>query len=52
MVENLSEVFGGKGPSIHWLLPTPVYFPDRELAYGYITEYEEQPLVDTVVDTV
>lgn len=44
MMENMTEVFGGSGPSLSWILPTAVWFPDRELAFGYITHEEEEPL--------
>lgn len=44
MMENMTEVFGGSGPSFSWILPTAVWFPDRELAFGYITHEEEEPL--------
>lgn len=43
-LENMTEVFGGKGMSIWWLLPTDPFFPDRELVYGYIVDEENRPL--------
>ena len=50
IMENMTDVFGGTGPSINWLLPTAVWFPGHELAYGYITSEEEEAL--TLADAV